>query len=63
MSYLRQARVRRMAQLLASTDLSIAEAARAVGWSDPNYASRCFHAAVGVSPTEYRRQRATPLDT
>ena len=60
MSYLRQLRVGRMAGLLASTDLSIAEAARAVGWTDSNYASRCSHAAYGLSPTEYRRQHATP---
>lgn len=59
MAYLRQMRVERMAWLLASTDLSIAEAARLVGWADANYASRCFHAHYGVSPTEYRR-RQTP---
>lgn len=62
MSYLRQMRVERMARLLVSTDSSIAEAARAVGWSDQFHASRCFHAQYGVSPTEYRRrQRPLPL--
>jgi AraC-like DNA-binding protein len=30
-------------------------AARSVGWTDPFHASRCFHVAYGVSPTEYRR--------
>ncbi len=63
MAYLRQMRVERMARLLLSTDLSIAEVARAVGWTDPSYATRCFHAAYGVSPTGYRRQnvgRAVP---
>ncbi len=43
MAYLRKMRAERMARLLASTDLSIAGAARAVGWTDANYASRCFH--------------------
>jgi AraC-like DNA-binding protein len=49
-----------MARLPASTDLSITEAARAVGWTDANYASRCFHIAYGVSPTEFRHRQATP---
>lgn len=44
MACLRKMRVERMARLLASTDLSVAEAARPVGWTDANYASRCFHA-------------------
>lgn len=60
MAYLRQMRVKQMAKLLMSTDLTIAEAARLVGWTDPNYASRCFHARYGVSPTEFRR-REPPL--
>jgi transcriptional regulator GlxA family with amidase domain len=60
MAYLRQMRVERMARLLVSTDLSIAEAARSVGWRNKFHASQCFHAAYGVSPTEYRRQHTTP---
>lgn len=60
MAYLRRLRAERMARLLAATDLSIAEAARAVGWTDPNYASRCFQTAHGISPTEFRRRQAPP---
>ncbi|MGH9058213.1 MAG: helix-turn-helix transcriptional regulator [Acidimicrobiales bacterium] len=60
MAYLRQMRGERMARLLVSTDLSVGEAARAVGWRNQFHASQCFHAAYGVSPTEYRRQHATP---
>jgi transcriptional regulator GlxA family with amidase domain len=60
MAYLRHMRVERMARLLVSTDLSIAEAARSVGWRNQFHASQCFHAAYGVSPTEFRRQHATP---
>jgi transcriptional regulator GlxA family with amidase domain len=63
MAYLRQMRVQRMARLLASTDLSIMEAARSVGWTDQNYASRCFHNAYGVSPTEFRHRQAPPPPT
>ena len=60
MAYLRQMRVERMARLLVSTDLSVADAARSVGWTDAFYASRCFHAAYGISPTEYRRRQLPP---
>jgi transcriptional regulator GlxA family with amidase domain len=60
MTYLRHIRVERMARLLVSTDLSIAEAAGAVGWTDPNYASRCFRTLYGMSPTEFRRRQAPP---
>lgn len=63
MAYLRKMRVERIDRLLASTDLSVAEAARTIDWTDANYASRCFHTHYGVSPTEYRRrQRPPPLD-
>ncbi len=60
MAYLRQMRVERMARLLVSTDLSVAEAARAVGWRNQFHASQCFHAHYGVSPTEFRRRHSTP---
>jgi len=60
MACLRQMRVERMARLLVSTDLSITKAAREVGWKDPFYASRCFHAAYGMSPTAYRGRHTTP---
>jgi AraC family transcriptional regulator len=60
MAYLRKMRVERMARLLASTDLSIAESARSVGWKNQFHASQCFHAAYGVSPTEYRRKQTAP---
>lgn len=62
MAYLRQMRVERLARLLVTTDLSIAEAARSVGWKNQFHASQCFHAHFGVSPTEYRhRQTPSPL--
>lgn len=60
MAYLRRMRVERLARLLASTDLSVAEAARSVGWKNQFYASQCFHAHFGLSPTEYRRRQSAP---
>jgi AraC family L-rhamnose operon transcriptional activator RhaR len=63
MAYLHQMRVKRMARLLVSTDLSVGEAARSVGWRNQFHASQCFHAHYGVSPTEYRRrQTSSSLD-
>jgi transcriptional regulator GlxA family with amidase domain len=60
MTYLRQMRAHQMAQLLGSTDLSVAECARLVGWTDARYASRCFRTVYDLSPTEFRR-RPPPL--
>jgi len=60
MAFLRKMRVERMARLLATTDLSVADAARSVGWSNQFHASQVFHLAFGVSPTEYRRRQAPP---
>jgi AraC-like DNA-binding protein len=48
---------RRMAaarELLAQTDLPVAEVARRVGISDPGYFSRLFGRAHGTSPREWR---------
>lgn len=58
MAFLRQMRVQRMARLLRSTDLSVAASARAVGWTDPNYASHCFRTSCSVSATAFRCRRA-----
>lgn len=38
---------------LISGQYSVSEAARAVGFSDPNYFTRVFRAQTGISPTEY----------
>lgn len=55
--YLRAERVRRMAELLISTDDSIETIAGQVGWLDPAHASRAFRRIHGVSPQHYRRMR------
>ncbi|MBE5884421.1 MAG: helix-turn-helix domain-containing protein [Lachnospiraceae bacterium] len=46
-------------KLLRSTLLPIGEISLKVGYSDMLYFSRCFHAHMGMSPTEYRRQPHT----
>lgn len=46
-------RAERMAELLGTTDLGIAEAARASGWRNPTVAARVFKKRYGVSPRSY----------
>lgn len=48
-------RINTACRLLKSTLMPIGEIAEAVGYSDALYFSRRFHAAMGISPTEYRR--------
>jgi transcriptional regulator GlxA family with amidase domain len=51
MAYLRRMRVERMARLLVSTDVSIAEAARLVGWRNQFHASQCWLSRTRSSVT------------
>jgi AraC family transcriptional regulator len=53
--YLAGRRIARTMELLAGTDLSLAEIALAVGFSDQSHCSRSFRKHVGVCPSEYRR--------
>lgn len=48
-------RIHTACRLLKSTFMSIGEIAAAVGYRDALYFSRCFRAAQGVSPSDYRR--------
>src|SRR5262249_55434984 len=52
--YVVQCRVRRAQNLLAATDLSLAEIALASGFADQSHCSRRFRERVGVSPGSYR---------
>jgi AraC family transcriptional regulator len=55
--YLLRRRVGRTMELLAGTNLSLAEIALAVGFSDQSHCSRSFNKHVGISPREYRCSR------
>jgi transcriptional regulator GlxA family with amidase domain len=55
LDYLQSARVSRARQLLESTDLSVVEVARAVGYHDTSTFRRLFAGLVGLRPSEYRR--------
>lgn len=46
-------RILRAKDLLLSGQYSISEAAREVGFSDPNYFARVFRAREGISPSEF----------
>lgn len=54
-AYLRQSRADRMADLLATTDLTVSDAGAAVGWRDPAIASRSFKRRYGVTPRAFAR--------
>lgn len=52
--YLANCRIDRARQLLATTDLSVAEVASAIGYQEANSFSRLFKTRTGQSPSEYR---------
>jgi AraC-like DNA-binding protein len=53
--YLRQLRLERAHQLLATTDLGLEQVARLSGFGVANYMARVFRGAVGSSPRAVRR--------
>ncbi len=55
MQYLGKIRVDHAKTLLRTTDLSIAEVAQAVGFTDAFYFTRVFTKATGFSPRDYRK--------
>ena len=55
--FLIRIRIEKAQELLVTTDLSISEVAAQVGYSEPAYLARLFRREVGVTPTQYRRER------
>jgi AraC family transcriptional regulator len=55
--YVLQYRVRRTQRLLASTEMSLAEIADAVGFSNQSHCIQSFRKIVGVTPGHYRCYR------
>jgi transcriptional regulator GlxA family with amidase domain len=53
-SYVIRRRVERTKELLAGTDLPLAEIATMVGFADQSHFARCFRQHVGVRPRDYR---------
>jgi len=52
--YVLQYRVRRAQKLLAGTEMSVAEIADAVGFSNQSHCIQSFRKIVGVTPGDYR---------
>ena len=57
LEYLTMYRISRAKAILSQGTARISEAARAVGFSDPSYFSKCFKDVVGISPTEYQKSQ------
>lgn len=53
-AYITNLRTQNALSLLKQTGRSVAEIARACGWDDPNYFSRCIRRATGHSPKAFR---------
>ena len=55
-AYIEEVRIKEALKLFQSRRLSIAEAARMVGYNDPNYFSKIFKKRTGFSPSFYSTQ-------
>lgn len=54
--YIRDTRIRRSAELLLDGRYNITEVAYMVGLNDSRYFAKCFKAAYGMTPSEYKKQ-------
>ena len=57
--YIRQLRMQHAAALLQHPELSTGEVMYMVGFTSASYFSKCFEAAYGMTPSEYRAKHAT----
>lgn len=56
--YLRVMRMKKAAELLLTTDMTITEIAYKVGISDPAYFNKCFKAQFGKAPSVYQKENS-----
>jgi AraC family L-rhamnose operon transcriptional activator RhaR len=61
MAWLARTRAELAASLLLQSDRPVGWIGTQVGWSDPNYFSRCFRRAYGLSPSCYRQRNTISL--
>ena len=54
-------RLRKSAELLEQTDLTVLEISTASGFSSASYFTKTFRERFGLSPREYRRRRGNPI--
>jgi ligand-binding sensor domain-containing protein/signal transduction histidine kinase/DNA-binding response OmpR family regulator len=57
--YIRSIRVKKAAQLLKTTEMTVAEITYEVGFVDRSFFSKCFRQQFGVSPKEYAGRNFT----
>ncbi len=55
--FVRMQRVKKAAEMLASSDVSISDVCFATGFNTISYFSKCFKDIMGVSPREYVKQQ------
>lgn len=55
--YLRNARLKKAADLLLDDRLNVAEVAYQVGFADPSYFGKCFKSYYGMSPSHFQHKR------
>ena len=53
--FIREIRIKRAAQLLRSGQYNVTEITYMVGMNDSRYFAKCFKAAYGMTPTDYRK--------
>jgi len=56
--FVRNTRLKRAAQLLSTNELTVSEITYEVGFSDPQYFSKCFSKYHGITPSEYAKRKA-----
>ncbi len=57
--FIREVRIKRAVQLLDMNAYNVTEITYMVGMSDSRYFSKCFKQVMGVTPSEYKRQKST----
>lgn len=62
-SFIRNTRLKKAAQMLLETDLSISEVAYQTGFSAPSYFTRCFKNEFGKSPRDFIQGRKKILNS
>lgn len=55
--FIRTIRLKRGAEMLLSTELSVAEVAYAVGFTSPQYFAKCFKDDYGVTPKKFQTEK------
>lgn len=56
MEYVRQMRLKKVSELLLTTNLPLKEISEMIGFENQSQLSRAFRSVIGVSPTEYRKK-------